>query len=60
MCAMCMQVVWRSEEVVGYPGTGIAGGCEPFMSGLGPEPWSSVKAASVLNYSSLFMHAHSF
>lgn len=29
LCTTCVQCPWRSEEGLGYPGTGVIDGCEP-------------------------------
>lgn len=42
--------VWcRAQKRLSFPGTGVKGGCELPLSGLGTEPRSFGRVASVLN-----------
>lgn len=47
MCVPCeCRCLKRPEESFRYPGTGISGNCVPSSVDAGPEPRSSLRAAS--------------
>lgn len=51
--ATCMRCLWRSEDGIGYPGTGVTSSCRPSAKGAGNQTgvlWMSSKCSLQLIY----------
>lgn len=52
VCEMCGR---PKKSEVGFPRTGVIGGCEPLYRWLGTEPWFLASIASTLNLCDIFL-----